>query len=147
MLKVMGIIIIIAVCGGVGFYMSSSLRIRQKRLTAICLLIEEISDRIRTGEELSDILNSSGKEAGIFRRGYDTVVSPEGLNILDIRLTEKFFSKLGMGDTDSQIKRCGIYFELLKNKESEAIKQAKEKSALYCKLGVFAGLLIGVLLI
>lgn len=147
MLKGVGLVIIIAVSTAVGFYMSSGLRERQRRLSSLCVFIDEISDRIRTGEELYRIIEASGSAVGIYAEGYGTRISPEGLEPRDITLLEEFFSRLGMGDTDSQLKRCEVYRELLMKQESAARAQVNAKSGLYGKLGFFAGLFISVLLI
>ncbi len=147
MLKGLGLIIIVAVCTGIGFYMSSNLRERQKRLGAVCIFIEEISDRIRAGEELSRIIERYGAAAGIYVDGYGTRIARDGLNAQDISVLEEFFSNLGMGDTDSQLKRCEVYKELHKKQETTAREQVNAKSGLYGKLGFFMGLFVSVLLI
>ncbi len=147
MLKGVGIVIIIAVSTGFGFYMSSRLRERHKRLFALCVFIDEIGDRIRTGEEFFKIIEASGAAVGIYVEGYGIRISREGLEPRDIALLEEFFAKLGMGDTDSQLRRCEVYGELLRRQEVAARTQVTAKSGLYGKIGFFSGLFISVLLI
>ena len=147
MLKLAGLTGVVIIGTLVGLLFSSAMRQRQKRLGAVCLFIEELSDCIRRGMELGTILSEKGRAAGISFEGLRPVISREGLSREDAKLLEEFFTPLGLGDTDSQLKRCEVYLELLRRQEAAAIAQAKEKSGLYGRLGFFAGLFIAIMLI
>ena len=147
MLKICGLALLMAVCTGTGFYMSARLVSRKKRLNSVGVFISSVSERIRTGEELCDIIAREGAAAGIFNDGYKTRLEPGGLNGRDTELINEFLSDLGMGDTVSQISRCETYAELIKRQEHEAEEEVKQKSALYGKLGLFAGLFMLIILI
>lgn len=147
MLKVTGLLLVVAVSTAAGFYIASGLRERQKRLAALCRFIEELGDRIRAGEELLKIIGESGPDAGVFLDGYDIRTDNSRLDKQDAELMEGFFLKLGFGDTDSQIKRCEVYRELLSGRERLARENAAKKSELYGKMGFFIGLFAAVILI
>lgn len=147
MLKVIGLIMVVLVCAGIGIYMAATLGTRQKRLYSICLFIEEIADRMRAGRELGEIIRTSGQKAGISISGMNPEIKGEGLTQQDIKIVEEFFEGLGMGDTESQLKRCEVYLQLVRKQETAARVAASEKSGLYRKLGIFTGLFIAVILI
>lgn len=147
MLKIIGLILVVAAFTGVGFFRAEALRYRHLRLREICLFIEETADRIRTGEELYHIIDLCGQKAGIFVEDYHTRIDRKGLTAEDIRLAEGFFSELGMGDTESQLKRCEVYLQMLRKNEAEACVEAHTKTSLYGKLGFFAGLFAAIILI
>lgn len=147
MLKGIGIIIIIAVCTLAGFHFSEALRTRQKRLSQFCLLVGDLSDGIRTGKELTQILSSGDAGELVRLDGFEPSIKGDGLSKKDKAILEEFFSVLGMGDARSQITRCETYLELLKKQEENAEQQVKAKAALYGKLGFFAGLFIAVMVV
>ncbi len=147
MLKIIGIIGIITASTLLGFFFALKLKTRQTRLSNLCSFIEEIEMRIRSGAELKKIFALSGKNVGICDDGYTVKISPENLFKEDISILEEFFSGLGLGDTESQIKRCQVYLSLLKKQEESAAELVNSKSGLYSKLGFFAGLFISVMLI
>lgn len=147
MLKILGLIGIVAVGTLGGFFLSSSLRQRQKRIRAICLFVEELSDCIRRGVELGAVLSKRGEAAGISFEGLRAVVSREGLKTEDVAILEEFLSPLGLGDTDSQLHRCEVYLALFRRQEEAATAQVKEKAGLYGRLGFFAGLFLAIMLI
>ena len=146
MLKIAGLIGIILICTLAGFLWSSGLRARQKRLQAICTFIEELSDCIRRGVSLITVVSQKGEAAGISFEGLKILISREGLKTEDITLLEEFFAPLGLGDTESQIKRCEIYLEMLRKRETAAANLVKEKSGLYGRLGFFAGLFLAIMI-
>ncbi len=147
MFKIVGIVVVIAVCTLLGLWFSQRLRTRQIRLRRLCLFIEELESGIGSGVPLGSLFGEKGESAGVFKRDFHTEISPDGLDKEDISLLEEFFSKLGMGDTDSQLKRCETYLSLLRKQEAAAEKNVSEKAALISKLGFFAGLFAAVLLI
>ena len=61
MLKLAGLTGVVIIGTLVGLLFSSAMRQRQKRLGAVCLFIEELSDCIRRGMELGTILSEKGR--------------------------------------------------------------------------------------
>lgn len=147
MLKALGMLLLLAVCTLAGLCFSVRLKARQRRLAALCLFIEELSDGIRTGQGLKELIGDCGEKAGITFEEFRVRLSPENLQREDISLLESFFSQLGMGDAESQIKRCETYLALLKRQENAAAEQVRLKAPLYGRLGFFAGLFLAVMFI
>lgn len=147
MLKAIGLLIIIAVGTGAGFYLSQGLRERQKRLFKIGEFIEDVTEGISRGEDIFTIVEKNGQSAEIYAQGYSIKCSHRALLGQDISAVEDFLLKLGMGDRNSQLKRCGIYKEIIKKREENAGQQVLAKAGLYGRIGFFAGLFVAVLLI
>ncbi len=147
MLKALGIAVLILVCTATGFYLSERLRRRRDRLGEFCEFIGKISDGIRIGQSLPEIFSREGKKLGIIIENDKTFFPTEYLSTEDKQLLLDFFSRLGMSDTPSQIKRCSTYQSLLLKRLHSAEKETSEKASLYSKLGFFAGLFISVLVV
>ena len=96
---------------------------------------------------MKSIILSIGTPAGFYMDGYNISFSKENLKQSDILLAEDFIKGLGMGDTESELKRCQTYKELFEREYKDAQQQTREKGALYGKLGIFIGLLFGIVLI
>lgn len=147
MLKIVGMILLVCACTAIGFTLSENLRIRHKKLSGFSVLLQDISDGIRTGNELSSIFKEkSFLELTTFEE-LNPKAKAEGLSSKDKQILSDFFESLGMGDTPSQITRCETYIELIKTQEKEAAEQVRAKAGLYSRLGFFAGLFIAVMLI
>ncbi len=147
MLKGLGIVALVMSCWGTGAYFGWRLNERRSRLSAVCLFIGELSDRIRTGANIESIISDIGKPAGISCENLEPKFDPYALSKADEKLLAEFLGGIGLGDTESQIERCRAYSEVFRRQETSAAEQAKEKSGLYGKLGVFSGLFIAVMLI
>ena len=113
----------------------------------ICLFIDSAADRIRVGEGMKSIIDSVGGKSGFYTKDYRLCVLPDSLNEAEIRLAEEFLNGLGMGDTETEIKRCETYKELFRKELQVAELQLREKGSLYGKLGIFFGLLMGIVFI
>lgn len=147
MFKWIGIIIVVLSSALFGFYKAATLRFRAKRLLSICLFIEELGVRIRMGEEMKSIISAIGRSAGFYAEGYEISFLTDNLTKTDIKLAEDFIKGLGMGDVEAELKRCKTYTELFSREFRDAEKQMKEKGDLYGKLGVFGGIVIGIVFI
>lgn len=147
MLKILGILLLVLGCAAFGFLKANKLRLRQKRLSAIHTFILETAERIKIGEEMEKIIETLGASAGIYKKGYSIYISEEGLSALDISLANEFISSLGMGNTEYELKRCENYSLLFRKSLDIAETENKEKASVYRKLGIFTGLLVGIVLI
>lgn len=147
MLKWLGILALFIACALLGIFKGAALFFRKKRLQEICLFIDNVADRIRVGEEMHSIIESAGGSAGFYKDGYNIFVKEDNLGVLDVKLATDFINGLGMGDTQSQLRRCETYSELFKRELKTAEKEVREKASVYGKLGIFLGLLIGIVLI
>ncbi len=147
MLKSIGALLIILTGAFCGIRFSRNLTLRKSKLKGFYVYVREISDRIKTGEELISIFESASAQSLIKTEGFKVNLYEEGLNSEDKKLLTEFFSMLGMGDTNSQLSRCEIYNELINKRLEEAELEVKEKAKLYISLGLFAGLFVVILLI
>ncbi len=147
MLKALGMVAVVLSCWGAGAYFGWRLKERRSRLSAVCLFIGELSDRIRTGASVKSIISDVGSSAGIFYEDLDPKFEPHALLDADKKLLDEFLGGIGLGDTVSQIERCKAYYEVFARQEISAAEKEKEKAGLYGKLGVFSGLFIAVMLV
>ncbi|MBQ7106324.1 MAG: stage III sporulation protein AB [Clostridia bacterium] len=150
LIKVIGFCFIVSATTLFGISLSKDLKGRMQSLNWFVNLTDEVAEKIRySSAELPQIVRS------IYN--YDTYLSVDepfrvclkntGLDNDDKRMIEEFFAGLGLGDTESQIKRCGIYKRQLLRRYENADRQYTEKSKLYKKLGFFGGLTIVIILI
>ncbi len=150
LIKVIGFCFIVCATTLFGISLSKDLKGRMQSLNWFVNLTDEVAEKIRySSAELPQIVRS------IYN--YDTYLSVDepfrvylkntGLDKDDKRMIEEFFAGLGLGDTESQIKRCGIYKRQLLRRYENADRQYTEKSKLYKKLGFFGGLTIVIILI
>lgn len=147
MLKLLGILIIIAASTLYGFSASARLRERQRKLGLYIRLISETEDKIRQKQSLEDIFSEELSAELLKYENYTVVFDKLGLLKEDIRLLEEFFASLGFGDIKSQTELCRTYKELLYKKEKEAEQECSQKAKLYSMLGFFSGLFAAVMLI
>lgn len=150
LIKVIGFCFIVCATTLFGISLSKDLKGRMQSLNWFVNLTDEVAEKIRySSAELPQIVRS------IYN--YDTYLSVDepfrvylkntGLDNDDKRMIEEFFAGLGLGDTESQIKRCGIYKRQLLRRYENADRQYTEKSKLYKKLGFFGGLTVVIILI
>lgn len=150
LIEVIGFCFIVCATTLFGISLSKDLKGRMQSLNWFVNLTDEVAEKIRySSAELPQIVRS------IYN--YDTYLSVDepfrvylkntGLDNDDKRMIEEFFAGLGLGDTESQIKRCGIYKRQLLRRYENADRQYTEKSKLYKKLGFFGGLTIVIILI
>ena len=147
MIKIVGILLLMAVCSAYGFYRANMLFCRKKRLKALCLFVEAAENKIRLGSEMQQIVLTDGATAGIYLENLNFLIKKENLTPSDIALAEDFLGSLGMGDMVGELKRCQTYKSLIEKEYINAEQEAKQKAALYQKLGVFLGLLVGIVMI
>lgn len=147
MFKVIGIVLLISVCGIFGLRASALLYLRKYKLREFCFLIGEIEEKMRLGVELEKIYESKKAKKLLKASGYTVTVIEEGISADDKNLMTDFFSKLGMGDLQSGLALCEDYRQILHKKTAEAEKEAEEKSRLYSVLGLCSGIFIAILLI
>lgn len=147
MLKVFGLLLLMTVSTGVGIYFSKMLIKRKKRLGEMLLFVTSAAEWIRSGTEVGEIISKEGAKAGVFEDEIGIKTDFDGFAKRDTEIIRDFFSAFGMGDTESQVKRCKTYAGLLELQLAEAERQVKQKSGLYGKMGFLAGLFAVIILI
>lgn len=147
MLKLFGILIIIAVSTLYGFKASAGLKQRAKMLGLYIRLISEIEDNIRLKIGLTEMLSRDSSLMLLEYKDYNVNFKKEGLLSEDVKLLESFFENIGLGDVKSGTELCRTYKDLLTKKEKEAEQEMMQKAKLYSLLGFFSGLFVSVMLI
>ena len=90
-----------------------------------------------------DLAEEDAKEQSFSSSVIGELVEAENEYLLTYKESELF----EMGDTETELKRCETFKELFKKELYNAETELKEKGRLYGKLGIFFGLLVGIVLI
>lgn len=149
-IKLIGVLFIVCSTTAVGINGSLKLRGRIDALQWYMIGITSVANGIRANTgEIAEIVKKL-----YLSEKYLTVKSPFAVELKktdltknDERILSEFFSGLGMGDSESQIKRCKTYYDIISNCKRDAEKDYAEKGKLYKSLGFFAGLGIAVIII
>ncbi len=137
-LKILGSLLIFAVCTLGGFYLSNKLTRRRKALYEITVAADEIAHRIELGEERGQILKKVFEEKTVKvsqDESFNISVSPDFLNGEDISLLNEFFSRLGFGDVASQKALCKTYKRLFERSFDSAKTDEQKKGPMYKTCG------------
>ncbi len=150
LMKIIGIAFIVFSTTAVGVNLSVGLKNRVKTLRWFIGATDEIGEKIRyTSAELGYIVGSIyGVEKYLeIKAPFSVTLKKNEMDEQDKKIINEFFSQLGMGDSESQIKRCQNYKRQLMRQSEDADKQLREKSKLYKMLGFFGGLTIAIVLL
>ena len=146
MLRLFGILLLCAAVCGSGFYFANRLSLRRRLLMRIHLALDETVQRIKLGQEREEILSETFSALNIVSidKSLDVTVKNNILKAEDIRVLTEFFSKFGMGDTQSQIALCQIYSSVVLKITEKASAYEQQKSGLYriCGAAFSAAILI-----
>ena len=101
-----------------------------------------------TAKELEDIIKSvSGYPFYLsISSPFSIKVNEDYLKASDLTLLNEFFDGLGEGEIETEVSRCKMYSDLLKEAHDSARHEYFEKSRLYKMLGLFAGLTIAIII-
>lgn len=166
-LKISGLIVIIAASTLAGNYFSYMLRCRLASLKKINYMIDEIIMMIRfrspTVYEIAESLAKSERFSGFvflnsvssagdepFQQSWCRAVSediPHGLTAGDAELLSDIGRKLGTSDSESQINTLRLQQAELLSAISAAETDCIKKAKLYRSMGALAGAFISIMLI
>ncbi|MEZ3454599.1 MAG: stage III sporulation protein AB [Oscillospiraceae bacterium] len=166
-LKISGLIVIIAASTLAGNYFSYMLRCRLESLKKMNYMIDEIIMMIRfrspTVYEIAESLAKSERFGGFgfldavssagdepFRQSWCRAVSenvPQGLTAADAELLADVGRKLGTSDAESQINTLRLQQAELLSAISAAETDCAKKARLYRSMGALAGAFISIMLI
>lgn len=171
-MKVIGALLVIFSCTGIGLYFSAMTKGRVADLKALKKEIYLLRGDICYGstplpEAFEMLAQRSGNHfkcfffnialqlkkfdglpfAQIWDKGIQENLSESFLNEQDKEQLHKLGDTLGFMDKDTQIKSIELYIEQLDQELTEAIQNQKEKTRLYNMLGVLCGLFLTVVLI
>lgn len=166
MIKIIGVIIIMAASGMTGIYFAEKLKMRKSELGTIAYLIDEIAVLIRykampVFEIMANLKNNQmlgsldfiGKldddENTSFRQAWENSVtqSQTALSDADKNLLKAFGSSLGTSDINGQLSTLELYKDSFKKLESDACESYEKKSRLYRTMGFLIGAFISIMLI
>lgn len=149
-IKIFGFIFIVGATTLFGITLTQRLKLRLSTLNWFVGATEEIAEKIRySSAELPHIVRSIYEYDTylIVDEPFRVTLKNTGLDSDDKRVIEEFFSTLGMGDSESQVKRCEVYKRQLLRRLEHADKEFTEKSRLYTRLGFLGGIGIVIMLI
>lgn len=150
-LKITGAVMLTSAGVLAGFLAARQLSKREKELNWFSAAVCEIGQKIRQNSgNIADIISKiqgSENHLAINRHPFNIKVVSDVLNYEEKREISDFFKRLGMGDIQSEYKKCLAYAEILGEKAKSARAETCEKSRLYKSIGLFCGLLIAVILI
>ncbi len=167
MLKILGLVLIVAAGTGAGFWASTRLQRRVTVLEAVDRFLLYIAGKIRyTAAPVPDIVSGIVREGKFselpFLRGVagcgaaafhetwrrELLAWQRGGPLLqeDVELLLDFGEKTGTSDLDGQIENCRMYQGLLDVRLKDARSAAREKGRLYMTLGLIGGMALALLL-
>lgn len=148
--KIAGCVFTLFSAGGIGFYYSYKIRRRIGDLRWYFLAVTEIGGKIRIGsQELSSILKNIRNSEKYYSvtENSEVILKHTSLTHEDENYINEFFKELGLGDSDSQIKRCLTYERIFRSRLENSEADINEKSKLCRTFGILAGCGIVLLLI
>ena len=171
-LKIIGCILVIGSCSGIGYYFSCELKARMEELVQLKKILMLLRGDIRyANTPLAEALNSiSVRHNGDFqiflRWVSEQLEQMQGKTLADIwkagvehklkgvSLTKKdkesligFGTNLGYLDKDMQLSTIDLYVATIETEIEEGMRTLKEKTYLYNSLGVMGGIFITIVLI
>lgn len=170
--KIIGCILILGSCTGIGMHFSGELRSRIRDLHDIKKLIYLLKGDIRYAhtplpeavqalsyrhdgkfkEFLSSIASKLNQLGGIsfyniWKEAVDTKLSHTALTNKDLEQLSRLGESLGYLDKEVQLNTLELYIEQLENEIQELQKNVKEKTYMYNALGVMGGIFIVIVMI
>lgn len=171
-IKIIGCVLILSSCSGMGWYFSSELRTRIKDLKELKKLIYLLKGDIRYANTplpeavqalsirhggkyksfLTYISNKLLELSGvtfyeIWKEAVNKKLDKTSLNKKDIQGLIQLGETLGYLDKDMQMNTLELYISGLEEEIEELSKNVKEKSYLYNSLGVMGGIFITIIMI
>ena len=134
--KILGLLLILIVSTAVGFLKAFSLKERLNNLIEIKKGLFLLKERLR--------LHSGNKERLLHQCIGKTDNCLKGD---DLALWNEFLLSFGLGDTETEFKRCESYITLFEIKISDAEKAFNEQQKLYKCLGFLCGVFICIFLL
>jgi len=163
LLKLIGIMIVIAASTLVGYMESHKLSVRVEQLEAFWVFITAAKTEIRyTASPVDEIVRRHGnmrlftlcteycQSGSNFSDAWSDAVANGtkglGLDDKDISLIHDFGAGFGTSDVEGQLAHCKLYAELITARLENAKEAKNRKAKLYFMLGVFAGMAVALLL-
>ena len=171
-LRIIGCVLVVCSCSGIGIYFSTTLKDRLCQLREIQKILLLLRGDIRYANtplsealytisvrhegELKAFLRWVSEElekmegqtiSQIWKKGIDTKLKGSALSKKDLEAFLGFGKNLGYLDKDMQLSTIDLYVETIAAEVEEASRTIKEKSYLYNSLGVMVGIFLTIILI
>lgn len=171
-IKIVGCILIICSCSGMGMYFSNELKNRISDLREIKKLIYLLKGDIRYAhtplpeavqalsyrhdgkyKNFLSVIAKRLQELGgisfytIWKEAVDTELNNTSLTKKDLKSLSLLGESLGYLDKDMQINTLELYLEQIEAEIHELSRGAKEKSYMYNALGVMGGIFIIIIMV
>ena len=164
MLKYIGIIALAACAALSGFYLSHLLNKRVTILSAMLLLIEDVSVQIRYKQaDIFWVLKHAASmtfskdlpfknklceiDGELNEASVNKILHESGITEGDHKIIYEFFCGLGKSDVLGQLSHCDMYAKLLSEQIKIAKHEADDKGRLYRALSLFGSAAVVILLI
>lgn len=169
-IKIIGCLMIISSCAGMGLYFSSELKNRIKDLkdlkkilyllrgdiryanTPLPEAVQALS--IRHGGRYKKFLATIAEKLqelggmsfyAIWKEGIDKELEETSLSKKDLETLKQLGENLGYLDKDMQINTLDLYISQIEEEINELSRNVKEKSYLYNSLGIMGGIFITII--
>lgn len=146
--KLLGLLIILTVCSGIGVLKSELLRKQADDLAELIKGLSQLSELVRIGNyEIDELVNICFKKSlGFFENG-EFIINCHSLTEAQGKIIKEYFSGFGFSDTEGEHSRTELYINMLKNEQSEALKRYSALGSLYRSVGFMGGLIICIFLL
>ena len=136
-----------------GLYFSKRLKERENMLSALILLIKELSVQIRyTNSEIGEMLaaaaqNQSYKKLLFVEKWEEGAIRQSYLTAKDRDLILSLGDKLGSTDLEGQLTFLEMTEEIFKERQKQAFAVYRDKGRVYRSVGVLCGLAAGIIVL
>lgn len=170
MIKIIGCIIIVLACSGLGFMLAARYKMRVLELRSIKMSLQILETEIaysntplpdafymvstKSSAPVNTIfvqMSTSLKEKNhstvgeAFSKTIDEIREKMSITNEDIDILKSFGNSLGCSDTDGQIKNFNMAIKQLENQELKAEESRLKNERMYKNLGILAGLAIAII--
>ncbi|MBQ8649444.1 MAG: hypothetical protein IJ470_05190 [Clostridia bacterium] len=146
-LKIIGIILILAVSTLAGFLKAYCLKERETALNEVCISLKELKERIRLERSKLDRLLKICFGDCLCISGKEPIIKKDGLEDQDKELLYEYLSLAGMSDAAAECERLELYIHLFEEKCIKATEKRSRLSKLYRSSGFLIGLFICIFIV
>lgn len=145
--KISGLIFVFGACALSGLLKAENLKRRSQRLEEILKSLSRLGELVRIGGyEITELINLCFDSKVIKNRDGNFFISEEYLLKEDTALLKDFFGGFGTADKEGEYERTRLYYSLLKQQYTAALRSYSELGRLYCTLGLLGGLILCIFL-
>lgn len=145
-LKLLGCVLVTLCCGAAGMNLAFRLKRRVKSLIEFEFTIDAVAVYIRMSNSDIDVILGETLPQGVEFDGRGLLAENSlCLNGEDRQIITAFLADLGMTDTESELKRCASYKDLIIAQRKKAQQDAEERYKLFLVCGWLTGIILSLL--